>query len=232
MSFWTHVFGTVKVEPLGYSEHAREFVLRTVLDHLPPVIGSEGDMRVDVVPDDDKTFWSSSDEFGQSRRPGPGRRRMAGQSVAYFLVLHGNLRDRMFPQTKQDLDAWLGTLARRVRVREIMVRVTSDMGDCVTYEDALPYYEMFEEPSYQRDGFETMTATRRCPDWRYDFMPDLEGVGNWCEVLPYLVPGGAEALRELDEIGGHLEWEDDDGDGCSPATAEEGSTEIRPADGE
>lgn len=208
MSFWTHVFGTVKVEPLGYSEHAREFVLKTVLDHLPAVTGSEGDMHVDVVPDCQKVSWSSSDEFGQEVWEG-GHRRMLGQSVAYFLVLHGDFRDRVFAQTKDEFDAWMETLAKRVRIRELMVRLTADTGDVTTYEDALFYDGMFEEPSYQREEFETMTAIHRCPNWRYDFMPDMEGVGNWCEMLPYLVPGGADALMELDEIGGHA-FEDDD----------------------
>ena len=209
MSFWTHVFGTVKVEPLGYSEHAREFVLKTVLDHLPPVTGIEGNMHVDIVPDCQQVSWSSSDEFGQ----GNVHRHLFGQSVAYFLVLHGDFRDRMFDQTKPEFDAWLETLAKRVQVRELMVRLVSDTDDMVTYMDAVPYYDMFEKPSYQRDGFETMTAIHRCPDWRYSFMPDMEGIGNWCELTAYLVPSGAEALRELDEIGGHLEdWEDDEED--------------------
>lgn len=220
MSFWTHAFGTIKVEPLGYSEHAREFVLKTVLDHLPPVTGSEGDMRVDIVPDNQKMFWSSSDEFGQEHIE-DGRRRMFGQSVAYFLVIHGDFRDRMFERTQLEFDAWLDTLARRVHVKEIMVRLTADTGDVATYEDASPYYDLLDEPSYQRDGFETMTAIHRCPDWRYDFVPDFAGVGNWCEMLPYLVPGGAEALRELDGIGGHLDWEDEEEDEGDEAEASE-----------
>lgn len=213
MSFWTHVFGTIYVEPIGYSEHARDFVLHTVLDHLPPVTGSERDMYVDVVKDPRIRSSSSSDEFGQEVRE-DGRREMFHQSVGYFLVLHGSLRDRMFDKTVSEFDEWLETLARRVEVSEVMVRVASDMGDERQYLDAEPYRDMFEEPSYMRDGFETMTAVRRCPDWRYDFMPDLSGIGNWCETLPYLVPGGAEMMRELDAIGGQIPNDEDDDDGA------------------
>lgn len=214
MSFWTHVFGTIYVEPIGYSEHARDFVLHTVLDHLPPVTGSERDVYVDVIKDPLIRFSSSSDEFGQEPRE-DGRHEMFDQSVGYFLVLHGSLRDRMFDKTVSEFDEWLKTLARRVRIKEILVRVSDDMEQSRQYADAGEYYDMFEEPSYEREGFATMTAIRRCPNWRYDFMPDLSGVGNWCETLPYLVPGGAEMMRELDEIGGQIPAEelDEEDDG-------------------
>ena len=200
MSFWTHVFGTIKVEPLGYSDHAREFVLRSVLDHIPEVSGSEGSMHVEVAKSQYQDMFSSTDEFGQSLGGS-----MLGQTSSFFVTVYADLRDRMFAETKGEFDAWLQKLAHCVRVREIMVRVTSDCGDEENYLDATPYYDMFDEPSYIRDGFGRMSDVARCPDWRYDFMPDMSGVGNWCEVLPYLIPGGAEALRELDEIGGHLE---------------------------
>ena len=205
MSFWTQVFGTVEVKPLGYSEHAREFVLKTVLDYLPPVTGSEGPMRINAIMSEYKTSYSSTDDFGQDR----DSRHLRGQATAFLVTVYGSLRDRMFEQTKGEFDAWLETLARRVLVTDVMVRVSSDCGDVAKYEDASPYREMFEEPSYQRDGFGSMSDVQRCPNWRYDFMPDLDGVGNWCETLPYLVPGGAEALQELDEIGGHAFADED-----------------------
>ena len=207
MSYWTHVFGTIKVEPLGYSDHAREFVLKTLLDHMPEVSGSEGPMRIEVAKSQYQTLFSTSDEFGQEAK---GRRSFFGQTAAFFITVYGNLRDRMFDQTKGEFDTWLEELARRTRVREIMVRVTSDCGDEQNYLDAAPYYDMFCVPSYKRDDFGRMSDIRRCPDWRYDFMPDFSGVGNWCEAIPYLVPGGAQAMHELDELGGHVEEDDED----------------------
>lgn len=197
MSMWTHVFGTIKVEPLGHGEHAREFVLREVLDHLPPVTGSEGPMGAEVVRDPTRVSWSSADEFGQ-HVDGP----MRGQSTAFFLVLHGDLRDRAFAETEAELDKWLETLARRVHVRAIAVRLDGEDG-ARSYDDATPYYDMLCWPSTMRDGFETTSAIRRCPDWREGFMPDMEEGGNWSEMLVYLLPSGPELLAESDERGGH-----------------------------
>lgn len=218
MSYWTNIFGTIYVEPLGYSEHAREFVLRTVLDHLPQVAGSEGDLGVSVAADPRRRVWTSSDEFGQELTGSDGRS-LRGESVGYFLTVHASLRDRMLAQTVSDFDAWLGTLAQRVRVKQIMVRVSDDMGGERDYLDAAPYADMFREPSYARDDFKAMRDVRRCPNWRYDFMPDLSDVGNWCETLPYLVPGGAETMLELDELGGCIP--DDERDEREDATDDE-----------
>ena len=41
MSSWTYVRGMIRVDPIGESTTEKEFVVHTVLDHLPPVTGSE-----------------------------------------------------------------------------------------------------------------------------------------------------------------------------------------------
>ena len=46
MSSWTYVRGMVSVDPIGESTTEKEFVVHTVLDHLPPVTGSEKNMCV------------------------------------------------------------------------------------------------------------------------------------------------------------------------------------------
>mgnify|MGYP007038472573 CR=1 FL=1 len=49
MSCWTEIRGTIKVEPFGRTQEEMEFILKTVLNHLPLVRGSEGRDRKSVV---------------------------------------------------------------------------------------------------------------------------------------------------------------------------------------
>lgn len=204
MSAWTHVFGIAKVRPSGFGEHAREFVLKEVLDHLPPVTGSEGPMRVSIVEPDPGHFdmASNHDEFGQHLD------RMRHEVTVYTIVLEGDLRDREFPQTEREMREWLLALARRIRMVDLMVRITGDWeGKSVVLGDNLlaELQDAFVEPSWRRDGFMMGMGFERCPDWRYEFIPDPEGdgTGNWVETLPYLVPGGHELMRALDVLAGH-----------------------------
>lgn len=203
MSAWTHVFGIVRVSPAGFGMHAREFVLREVLDHLPPVTGSEGPMRATVVAPDPNHFdmAGSMDEFGQHLP------RMRRESTRYVVVLEGDLRDRELAQTEKEMREWLLALARRIRVGDLMVRVVGDWEGETRMFDAAMLPELrnaFVEPSSRRDGFLMGMGFERCPDWRYSFMPDPEGdgTGNWTETLPYLVPGGASLLHSLDVLAG------------------------------
>lgn len=204
MSTWTHVFGIARVRPSGFGKHAREFVLKEVLDHLPPVTGSEGPMRASIVEPAPGHFdmASNHDEFGQHLD------RMRHEATVYTIVLEGDLRDRELAQTEQEMREWLLTLARRIRVTDLMVRVTGDWeGKSVVLGDEMlgELERAFAEPSWQRDGFVMGMGFERCPDWRYGFMPDPEGdgTGNWVETLPYLVPGGLALMRSLDVLAGH-----------------------------
>lgn len=67
MSWWTYINGIIKVSPLGRTQAEKTYILQTVLDHLPLVTGSEGDMEVYV--NEGKYGRSSScsrDEFGMA----------------------------------------------------------------------------------------------------------------------------------------------------------------------
>lgn len=45
MSCWTKIRGYVEVEPFGRTQEEKEFILKTVLNHLPLVSGSESRMN-------------------------------------------------------------------------------------------------------------------------------------------------------------------------------------------
>ena len=65
MSWWTYVYGTIVVSPAGRTQAEKRYVLDTVLDHVPRVTGSEGDMNVYVIQKKGYDSSSSCDEFGQ-----------------------------------------------------------------------------------------------------------------------------------------------------------------------
>lgn len=62
--------------------------MQTVVDHLPKVTGSEGDMDIYIVRAYGHNMWSNRDEFHNLSRGFKTQSR-------YFLVLDGHLRDRM-----------------------------------------------------------------------------------------------------------------------------------------
>ena len=49
MSYWTYLNGTITVDCIGRTTEEAEYILKTVLNHLPRVTGSEGDMNVYMI---------------------------------------------------------------------------------------------------------------------------------------------------------------------------------------
>ena len=156
MSFWTHITGTVMVEPFGRTQAEKRYILDTVLDHLPRVTGSERDMEVYVVQPNGTTSSSSHDEFGQrtnnlvdsygdrSRRYGWLRTQRE-----YILVLHADLRDRTFSETHRELVKWLARLAKRVNVVDICLKLDDGSRNQI-FSNAGQFDDMYEYPSWAK----------------------------------------------------------------------------------
>lgn len=179
MSCWTHVFGTISVEPMGRTQPEKRYILDTVLDHLPRVTGSEGDMEVYVVQRKGHNSSCSCDEFGMRTNNltdsyGEKSRRRGWLQVQdeYLLVLRGNLRDRTFEETKHELLKWLCRLSKRVIVKKILVGVNEDWHEkeMLIQEEYGKFHDMFETPSWARDYV-------RDPESN-----NFDGP-NWCEYL-------------------------------------------------
>jgi hypothetical protein len=45
MSWWTYINGMIKVSPMGRTQAEKTYILQTVLDHLPIVTGSGGEIN-------------------------------------------------------------------------------------------------------------------------------------------------------------------------------------------
>lgn len=165
MSYWTHILGVLEVHPVGRTQHEMTYILNTVLDHLPLVTGSEGDMEWFVNVNPHANSFSSHDEFEQRTNnliDGYGDHNAKSgwlrTSDRYYITVFGSLRDRMFRETFTELQKWLVRLSKRVMVYSVNIELTADNRKepyYIQYSDAEernPYYEMFEDPSWITEG--------------------------------------------------------------------------------
>lgn len=152
MSFWTHVNGMITVSVVGRTQHEKRYVLETVLDHLPIVSGSEGDMQIQVLQMPGYSISSSHDEFYNRYKGRRGVNEYGFMELQsnYYLIITGDLRDRTYLQTYMEFQKWLCRLAKRVEVVGIMVRVSGDdlrkhdWYSSAMITNARPYTQMYE----------------------------------------------------------------------------------------
>ena len=155
---------------MGGTQPEKRYVLDTVLEHLPRVSGSEGDMDVYVIQKNGHDFSSSCDEFGMrtnNLRDWYGEKSKDGWhelQTQYILVVDGNLRDCYFEETKREFMKWLCRLAKRVSVYEVLVEITGDFDKkMLINDDTDKFLDMHEDPSW--------------------FEGNKTHEPNWCEYL-------------------------------------------------
>lgn len=120
MSYWSFVHGTVTVLPFGRTQAEKRYLLDTVLDHLPKVTGSEGDMNIYCIQKNGYSESCSYTEFGEQK---PFETLSTEMQSEYILVVDGNLRDRKFTQTYREFVKWLVRLSKRLGVEEVLVEI-------------------------------------------------------------------------------------------------------------
>ena len=200
MSWWTSVHGIVTVEVPGNDQRVKDFIVGEVVDHLPRVTGSEGDMHIEIVRRDGFNGSSTGDGFGMASNLGR-RGRWFDTQDCYDLVLDGALRDRRREQTLREFSAFMSRLASRLRIGNILVRVSNCYDWEHVFSDAAPWRRMYRPP-FDYDG---VCGARHWSDWRYCTMPSGDDV-NWTEYLVNLVPGGGRLAEFKDFVSGNLEW--------------------------
>ena len=163
MSCWTYVSGMIVVSPMGRTQAEKRYILETVLDHLPLVTGSEGNMDVYIIQKNGHDESSSHTEFGMWGGYRNWKTLSTDIQSKYILVVDGNLRDRVFDQTFREFQKWLCRLAKRVWVEDVMVEVKA-----------------YEEVSLIRNTNDIYTKMFEDPTWCND---DEYSEPNWCEYL-------------------------------------------------
>lgn len=161
MSWWTYIRGTIEVTVPGRTQAEIQYILDTVLEHLPIVTGSEKDMVVHAVRRDGYSCSSSCDEFGMRTNNlvdyfGDRTRRRGFMQTQdqYMLVIEASLRDREFEETKRAFMKWLCRLAKRVWVDDVLVRIW-DYEKSWTIDDREKFADMDELPTWaygNKDG--------------------------------------------------------------------------------
>ena len=160
MSWWTHIRGTIEVSVPGRTQAEIDYILQTILDHLPRVTGSEGDMEIHIIRHDGYRSSCSCDEFEMNSNNlvdiygNKSNRGWLETQNTYSLVLVGDLRDRVFEETHREFMKWLCRLSKRLCVESILVRINSYDKYITIDEKAFdnPYCEMYEDPSWCKDS--------------------------------------------------------------------------------
>lgn len=143
MSSWTHVQGLIELDVPGRTQAEKNYILQTVIDHLPKVTGSEKPMNVYTIQTAGYDSWQNFDEFYNRVEDFKTQSR-------YFLVLDGNLRDRYYEDTFKELNKFLNRLGKRLMVDSVRVRlynyershIFTNKNDCYgkMFENDNPWY--------------------------------------------------------------------------------------------
>lgn len=206
MSDWTYINGTITVEPLGRTQAEKRYILETVLNHLPCVTGSEGDMNVYIIQKNGWNSSSSHDEFGERTnnlvdRYGNksfDRGRMKVQNE-YILVVNAALRDREFVQTYREFVKWLVRLCKRVMCEDVLVEIKGyDKSTVIkdrniqskAYSWKRIFYGLFEYPSWC-EGIEE-------PNWTEYLMWDRAKDSDYPMKLAYKYFNDEENDKEVE----------------------------------
>ena len=159
MSNWTYVNGTIEVSTLGRTQEEIEYILKTVLRHLPKVTGSEQDMHTYLIKKEGYNSSSSHDEFEHWVKD-------FDIQDNYIIVVDGSLRDRTLNETHKEFQKWICRLAKRVLVENVIVEIKegffSDVKPIIISDTLDKYSEMYEYPSWSKNS---------------------DGEPNWCEYL-------------------------------------------------
>lgn len=113
---WTYVRGLIELDVPGRTQAEKDYILQTVIDHLPKVTGSECNMEIHTVRAYGYDMWSNRDELDNLALDFKTQSR-------YFLVLDGRLRDRYYEDTFEELNKFLNRLAKRIYIESMYVNL-------------------------------------------------------------------------------------------------------------
>lgn len=173
MSYWTHIHGTIVVSPMGRTQAEERYILDTVLNHLPNVSGSEGDMDVYIVQKNGYNNSCSCDEFNENTNNLVNSYGCKNYKTGYLntqsdyiLIVDGALRDTIFQETYKNFQKWICRLAKRLHIDKVQVEI-SDGFKKEFITNSKYYSRMFVHPTYDNDDNEEE---------------------NWCEYLMWDYP--------------------------------------------
>lgn len=124
MSMWTNVRGLLQVSVPGRTQKEKEYILDSVLRHLPVITGSEGPCYVHFIKGGGYNWSNNFDEFDNYSNLTPSNGFQCQDD--YYIVLEGNLRDRYVEFTLKEVSRFLSRLSSRLFVCYCYVEVSGD----------------------------------------------------------------------------------------------------------
>lgn len=124
MSMWVYVHGLLRVSVSGRTQKEKEYLLDSVLRHLPTITGSEGPCCVHYIQGCTSSWSDSHDEFDNKSNLVPSRGYQYTDD--YLVVLDGYLRDRYVERTVKEVSRFLNRLSSRLFVCYCYVEVAGD----------------------------------------------------------------------------------------------------------
>ena len=210
MSYWTYINGTITVRPMGRTQPEKRYILETVLNHLPRVTGSEGDMDVYIIQKNGYNSSCSCDEFGEVTNNLVDRYGYKSRSRGwlqtqdeYILVVNAALRDREFEQTYKEFMKWFVRLCKRVGCEDVLVEIKGyDKSTVIKdrniqrekYSYKSVFDGLFEDPSWcndNKDGYKE-------PNWCEFMMWDRSKDSNYPMTLAYKYFNDEENDQEVE----------------------------------
>ena len=169
MSWWTHINGSIVVDVYGRTQEESEYVLKTVLKHLPLVTGSESNMDVFIQRQSGIRMGSSEDEYGMCTNNlvdmygnNSAENGWLNVQTKYILVVQGDLRDRVFDDTFKEFMNWLCRLSKRVSVESVLVRIEAEYNNKTI---TLDYPDNNKNPFSQMEECDAWKDDNHIPSW-------------------------------------------------------------------
>ena len=210
MSFWTYIQGTITVRPMGRTQPEKRYILETVLNHLPRVTGSKGDMDVYIIQKNGYNSSCSRDEFGEATnnlidRHGNKSRKTGWLRTQddYILVVSAALRDKKFEETYREFMKWFVRLCKRVGCEDVLVEIKGyDRSTVIKnrniqrekYSYKSVFDGLFEDPSWcndNKDGYKE-------PNWCEFMMWDRAKDSSYPMMLAYKYFNDEENDKEVE----------------------------------
>ena len=161
MSYWTYINGIIKVDVPGRTQPEIEYILKTIIEHLPVVTGSEEDMEVYINKVNGYDGSSSTDEYQMetnnltNKYGKKDRNGWLNTQNKYLITINASLRDREFEQTFKEFIKWLCRLSKRITVKSILVKIQGYDKSYVINEDNYSAFTKMEEmPSWCNNSTE------------------------------------------------------------------------------
>ena len=120
---WTYVTGIIKADTYSATDAETMYIAQTVVNHLPKITGSEGNVNIHVYMEDGHNSSSNADEFHNFSNLGEGYFKNFEHQDRVVITLSGYLRDRTFEQTLKETNKFICRLAKRLSIYDCLVKV-------------------------------------------------------------------------------------------------------------